>query len=155
MMTIYWPIVSIWNLFIQISLSRLKIFLKWIYLIGFCFQLQIYVYEEASSKLQEELIEITTNEELKIKFKGGSQQFWLQKQIPTLYPQFWAIVQKFLIPFSTSYLVERGFSVVTNLLTTKRNRLQIIDHGDLWLLLTKLNPNIEKLMEKYRVHPFH
>ncbi|CAG9794244.1 unnamed protein product [Diatraea saccharalis] len=39
-----------------------------------------------SSQLEEELIELTTNEELKIKFKNGYQEFWLQKPISQLYP---------------------------------------------------------------------
>jgi len=36
-----------------------------------------------------------------------------------------AVVQTFLIAFPSSYLVERGFSAVINLLTKKRQRLQI------------------------------
>ena len=74
---------------------------------------------EDSPQLQEELMEVTTNDELKFKFKSGYQQFWLQKEIPTAYPQIWAVIQKLLIAFPSSYLVERGFSVVTNLLTKK------------------------------------
>ncbi|XP_034642709.1 SCAN domain-containing protein 3-like [Trachemys scripta elegans] len=110
---------------------------------------------EESPKLQEELIEVTTNEELKFKFKDDYLQFWLQKQIPTLYPGLWAIVQKFLIAFPSSYLVERRFSVVTNLLTKKRNRLQIANCGDLRMLLTKIEPNINKLIAAHQVHPSH
>lgn len=74
---------------------------------------------EESPQLQEELMEVTTNDELKFKFKSGYQQFWLQKEIPTAYPEIWAVIQKFLIAFPSSYLVERGFSAVTNLLTKK------------------------------------
>lgn len=48
-----------------------------------------------SAKLEEALIEVTTNEELKLKFKEGYQVFWLQKQIPILYPGLWAVVQTF------------------------------------------------------------
>ncbi|XP_053894463.1 SCAN domain-containing protein 3-like, partial [Malaclemys terrapin pileata] len=110
---------------------------------------------EESPNLQEELIEVTTNEEFKFKFKDGYQQLWLQKQIPTLYPGLWAIVQKFLIAFPSSYLVESGFSAVTNLLTRKRNRLQIANRGDLRMLLTKIEPNINKLIAAHQVHPSH
>ena len=46
-----------------------------------------------SSQLEEELIELTTNEELKIKFKNGYKEFWLQKPISKLYPGLWSIVQ--------------------------------------------------------------
>nr|CAH7720003.1 unnamed protein product [Callosobruchus chinensis] len=42
----------------------------------------------------------------------------------------------------SSYLVKRGFSAVTNFLTKKRNRLDIISRGDLRLTLTKLTPNV-------------
>ncbi|XP_050520167.1 SCAN domain-containing protein 3-like [Daktulosphaira vitifoliae] len=108
-----------------------------------------------SPKLEEELIELSTNEELKFKFKEGYQTFWLQKQIPLLYPGLWAIVQTFLIAFPSSYLVERGFSAVTNLLTKKRQRLQITNRGDLRMLLTKIEPNIHQLLAKHQVHPSH
>jgi len=64
--------------------------------------------------LEEELIELITYEELKIKFKSGYQEFLLQKPISTLYPGIWKMVQKFLIAFSSSYLAERGFSAVAN-----------------------------------------
>lgn len=65
-----------------------------------------------SPQLEEELIELITNEEIKIKFKNGYQEFWLQKPIPQLYPGLWSIVQRFLIAFPSSYLCERGFSAV-------------------------------------------
>ncbi|CAH2003092.1 unnamed protein product [Acanthoscelides obtectus] len=36
--------------------------------------------------MQEELTELSTNEELKVQFKNGYQQFWLQNNIPVTYP---------------------------------------------------------------------
>ncbi|KAF0713483.1 SCAN domain-containing protein 3-like, partial [Aphis craccivora] len=39
-----------------------------------------------SSQLEEQLLELTTNEEIKFKFKNGYQEFWLQKPIMELYP---------------------------------------------------------------------
>ncbi|CAH1985764.1 unnamed protein product [Acanthoscelides obtectus] len=76
-------------------------------------------------------------------FKNGYQQFWLQNNIPVTYPILWNIVRKFLISFPSSYLVERGFSAVTNFLTKKRNRLDIISRGDIRLTLTKLTQNVD------------
>lgn len=105
--------------------------------------------------LQEEFIELSTNEELKIKLKNGYQEFWLQRQIPILYPALWAEVKKFIIAFPSTYLAEKGFSMVTNLLTKKRNRLSIVDRGDLRLLLTKIEPNIDKLVSTHQTHPSH
>ena len=47
----------------------------------------------AGSSQLEELIKLTTNEELKIKFKNGYKEFWLPKPISKLYPGLWSIVQ--------------------------------------------------------------
>ncbi|KAH1009085.1 hypothetical protein HUJ04_001503 [Dendroctonus ponderosae] len=74
-----------------------------------------YETEEANVVLQEELRELSTNEELKVKLKKGYQTFWLQAEISEKYPGLWEIVRK----FSSSYLVERSFSAVTSLLTKK------------------------------------
>ncbi|XP_067417820.1 SCAN domain-containing protein 3-like [Emydura macquarii macquarii] len=111
--------------------------------------------EESDIALQEELIEISTNEELKVQFKKGYQQFWLQKNVAVTYPALWSIARKFLIAFPSSYLVERGFSAVTNLLTKQRNRLQITERGDLRLYLSHLTPNIKQLLSEHQVHPSH
>ncbi|KRY28051.1 hypothetical protein T01_11062, partial [Trichinella spiralis] len=51
---------------------------------------------------------------LKLKFKNGYHSFWLQHQIADLYIGLWAMVRK-LLAFPSSYLVERGFIVVTDL----------------------------------------
>ncbi|CAH1991093.1 unnamed protein product, partial [Acanthoscelides obtectus] len=95
--------------------------------------------EETNVIIQEELTELSTNEELEVQFKNGYQQFWLQNNIPVTYPVLWNIARKFLISFPSSYLVERGFSAVTNLLTKKRNRLDIISRGDLRLTPYKID----------------
>ncbi|KAJ8734763.1 hypothetical protein PYW08_014013 [Mythimna loreyi] len=108
-----------------------------------------------SPQLEEELIELTTNEEIKIKFNNGYQEFWLQKQIPQLYPGLWSIVQRFLIAFQSSYLYELGFSAVTTLLTKKRNRLLVTERGDLRLFLSKLEPDINKFIKQHQIHPSH
>ena len=111
--------------------------------------------EEADVQLQEELLGISTNEELKVRFKKGYQLFWLQKDIPSTYPTLWNIARKFLIAFPSSYLVERGFSAVINLLTKKRNKLDITNRGDLRLNLSKLEPNIDHLLSNHQAHPSH
>jgi hypothetical protein len=112
--------------------------------------------EESDVMLQEELNGISTDEEPKVQFRKGYQQFWLQRDIPVTYPALWAIARKFLIAFPSSYLVERGFSVVANLLTKKKkNRLEITSRGDLRLSLTNLKPNIENMLLKHQVHPSH
>ena len=54
-------------------------------------------------------------------FEQGYHKLWLQKQIPILYSALWVIVQKLLTAFPSS----REFSVVMNLITKNRNRLEI------------------------------
>ncbi|CAH1996675.1 unnamed protein product [Acanthoscelides obtectus] len=44
--------------------------------------------EETNVIIQEELTELTTNEELKVQFKNGYQQFWLQTTYPLLIPYY-------------------------------------------------------------------
>ncbi|KAG0437969.1 SCAN domain-containing protein 3 [Dictyocoela muelleri] len=100
------------------------------------------IQTEKSVELQEELLEIQSDAEIKFKFKFGYQNFWLQKKIAINYSKTWAVVQKILLPFPSSYLVERGFSVVTKLITDKRSRLKITERGDLRLILTKIKPRM-------------
>ncbi|KRZ16569.1 SCAN domain-containing protein 3 [Trichinella zimbabwensis] len=106
--------------------------------------------DEIEMELEEELIELQTNEELKPKFKNGYHFFWLQKQISDLYPGLWRMVRKFLLAFPSSYLVERGFSVVTDFLTNKRSR-----RGDLRLFLTNIESNVDRLVAMHQHHPSH
>jgi len=110
---------------------------------------------EESISVQEELIELSSNEELKPMFDKGYDKYWLQKEIPALYPALWIYVQKLLISFPSTYLVERGFSAVMNLITKKRNRLNISTRGDLRLLLTNIQPDIDELISRHQAHPSH
>nr|CAH7716686.1 unnamed protein product [Callosobruchus chinensis] len=97
------------------------------------------VTEETNFIIQEELTELSTNEELK--------QFWLQNNIPLNVGimEYSEEIFNFL-----SIVIRRGFSAVTNLLTKKRNRLDIISQRDL-----KLMPNVDNVLLKHQVHPSH
>lgn len=44
---------------------------------------------EETDVILQELIGISTNEELKVQFRKGYQQFWLQRDIPITYPALW------------------------------------------------------------------
>ena len=61
----------------------------------------------------------------------------------------------FFIAFPISYLVKRGFSTVSRLLTKQRNKLTITERGDLKLLLTKLHPDVDSLIAMHQAHPSH
>nr|XP_049579058.1 protein FAM200A-like [Syngnathus scovelli] len=110
---------------------------------------------EETGVAEEELISIQNDIELRPKFKKSYQDFWLQKKISDCYQVLWNKVKMYLIAFPTSYLVERGFSAVTLLLSKQRNRLKITDRGDLRLLLSEFQPDVEKLMSLHQAHPSH
>ena len=61
----------------------------------------------------------------------------------------------YFIAFPTSYLVERSFSAVALLLSKQRNRLKITDRGDLRLLLSEFQPDVEKLVSLHQAHSSH
>lgn len=64
--------------------------------------------------------------------------------------------KQFLIAFLLSYLVERGFSVVTDLFIEKRNAFDIVERCDLRLQLVTIEPDvIMKLIKDRRIYPLH
>ena len=71
------------------------------------------------------------------------------------YSLIWNELRAWVLPFPTSYVVEKGFSVVTLLLSKQRNRLSISKRGILRLYLTKTSPNMKKLIEDHQAHPSH
>uniref|UniRef100_A0A5S6Q6W4 HAT C-terminal dimerisation domain-containing protein n=1 Tax=Trichuris muris TaxID=70415 RepID=A0A5S6Q6W4_TRIMR len=95
--------------------------------------------------LQEELIDLQSNEEIKARMKRSYEYFWLHEKIPAPYPALWAAMKRLLIAIASSSVVERGFSVVTDLVTKKRNRLEVVNRGDLRLRVTSMRPNVERI----------
>lgn len=113
------------------------------------------ISNEETGMVEEELISLQNDIELRPKFKKSYQDFWLQKNISDRYPSLWNKVKMYFIAFPTSYLVERGFSAVTQLLSKQRNRLKITERGDLRLLLSAFQPDVEKLISLHQAHPSH
>lgn len=69
-----------------------------------------------SNPVKEQLIELTTNEELQIKFSNGYQEF------PNCTGSYGRLVKEF-----PSCLCEGGFSSIATLLTKIRNRVQLLN----------------------------
>ena len=107
---------------------------------------------EVPTHREEELVSLQNDEDLKPKFRTSYQAFWMQTAIPKRYPTLLKDIKFFFIAFPTSYLVERGYSVVSRLLTRQRNKLNITEHGDLKLLLTNLH---DCLIAMHQAHPSH
>ena len=60
----------------------------------------------------------------------------------------------YFIAFLRLYFVEWGFSAVALLLSKQRNRLEITERGDLRLLLSEFQPDVQKLVSLHQVtHP--
>ena len=105
---------------------------------------------------QEEVLEMQFDEESKTNYdNGGYQKLWQNKKLTDCYPNMWKMVRNLLLPFPTSYLVESGFIAVNNIITKHRNRLRINERGDLRLLLTKIEPDIEYLVSQHQAQGSH
>ncbi|XP_076372972.1 zinc finger BED domain-containing protein 5-like [Tachypleus tridentatus] len=103
--------------------------------------------------LQEPLIELQSDEIMRAKFKDGKYNVWKTNDVATKYPLLWDKAQLYVIAFPTSYLVESGFSRVSQLLSKARNRLDIVKRGD--LRLSSMEPDIKKLAEQHQPQGSH
>ncbi|XP_067138659.1 zinc finger BED domain-containing protein 5-like [Centruroides vittatus] len=104
---------------------------------------------------QEELAELQSDESVITLFNIKGAMAWLCDETEEKYPNTTKCARKLLLPFPSSYLAECGFRAVSDLLTKKRNRLDITQRGDLRLTLTKLEPGIKSLCKKHQVHKSH
>jgi len=107
------------------------------------------------SELQESLIELQNDHSAQIRFKRGFEIMWLNNHTINKYTELWERAKLFLVAFPTSYLVESGFSRMLQLQIKERNRLEITKRGDLRLALTKLKPDIEKIVSHHQAQGSH
>lgn len=106
--------------------------------------------------LAEELTDLKHSVESQVHFRQcGYCDFWIREDTRNLYPQLWNAVKLLIIAFPTSYLVEKGFSAVVQLVTKQRNRLEISERGDLRLCLSNIEPDIVKLMQSHQAQGSH
>lgn len=84
--------------------------------------------------IQEELIELQNDNDLKDTFESGTnlEELWCRKAIS--YPNVREIALRYLVLFSTTYLCEQGFSTLLLIKNKQRNRLSF--GSDLRLALT-------------------
>ena len=106
--------------------------------------------------IQEEFSDIKHDMDAIRRFeKGGYNALWNDADMLTKYPLLWQRVKLLMIAFPTSYLVEMGFSKVNNLLTNKRNKLNVTSGSDPRLALTKFKPDVENLCRQHQTQPSH
>ena len=94
---------------------------------------------------QYELAELQSNKVLESAFRNKGTSMWLANEVGIKYPRCSLQAKKNTRAFP---LIECGFSAVNNLVTAKRNRLEITQRGDLRLKLTSLEPQIKKLCSR-------
>ena len=100
----------------------------------------------------EVLVDLTSHCELKIAFQKQSMpEFWLHLQ-----DEFKILSEKaklVLLPFSTTYLCEAGFSAYIGTKTKYRSRLNA--EPDICLQLSSIEPKIRKLCKKVQPQVSH
>ena len=107
---------------------------------------------EVPTHLEEELVSLQNDEDLKPKFKPLTKPFGCKQRSQNA-TQTCRKTSSFFIAFPTSSLVKRGFSAVSRLLTKQRNKLNITERDDLRLLLTNLHPDVDSLIAMHQAHP--
>ena len=111
------------------------------------------VLEENLSALEQELlIELSCDDTLKSTFRGQTLlDFWMQRR--SEYPALSGKAVRFLIPFATTYLCEKGFSSLASIKTKYRSRLDA--EPSLRLKLTAIDPDIVALCSQSHAYPSH
>ena len=88
-------------------------------------------------------------------FKYKGVFVWFDQCVSTRYPRIFKKAEYFLLPFPTIYHVESAFSVVNDLLTKKRNRLDVTKRGDLRLRLSQIQPDVKSLAAAHQAQRSH
>ena len=99
-------------------------------------------------KEEEELIDIRNNGNIKLLHREMPlDEFWIkiQNEYPNIGEK--ALVILLLLQFSTTYLCETAFSVLTNLKTRKRERLLVVEE-EMRVALSNVRPNIKRIFAK-------
>ena len=117
-----------------------------------------FVYDPSSKQQlsileEEELINIRNDGTLKLEYLDMSlESFWIK--IEKEHPHLAIKAQKILLQFSTSYLCELGFSVLTNIKTKKRSRLLGVEE-EMRVCLSSVPPNIERICKSRQAQVSH
>lgn len=105
-----------------------------------------------SAANEAQLIDLSCDGAFRDKFSESSlSTFWLNAA--AVFSELSDIALSILLPFSTTYLCEAGFSALTAMKIKYRNRLCTDD--DMRLCLTCLKPRIDLLVNNMQAHPSH
>ena len=102
--------------------------------------------------LKEELIDIRNDGNIKLLHrKMPLDEFWIK--IQNEYSNIEEKTLVILLQFSTTYLCETAFSVLTNLKTRKRERLLVVEEE--MRVTSNVRPNIERICAKNQAQISH
>ncbi|KAK7901480.1 hypothetical protein WMY93_018249 [Mugilogobius chulae] len=105
-----------------------------------------------TSRERDSLVELSCDSSLKLIFtQMHLVHFWMH--VYAEYMDLGSKALRFLMPFTTTYLCETGFSSLVALKTKYRNRLDV--GSDLRLKLTTIQPDIGTLAAAMQHHPSH
>ena len=102
--------------------------------------------------LENQIIELSCDKTYEMKLKNENiVVFWCA--VYKEYPELSLNAIKKLLPFPTTYLCEKGFSIMANIKTKKRNRLDVTH--DMRISLSDILPQWEVLCKNIQNQPSH
>lgn len=108
--------------------------------------------ESLSLEEKEALIELSCDGSLQTELKNvGLCEFWLRRK--TEYTSLSTKAIKFLLPFTTTYLCETGFSAMLTIKNKYRTKLNL--EPDLRLKLTTIEPDMQMLVSSVQAQRSH
>lgn len=107
------------------------------------------------NRMKAQIIDIVSDGSLENVFKKESLvKFWVQAE--SEYPEVGYLAIKFLMPFTTTWMCEAGFSAVTYLKSKYRNNLETIALcANLRIALSPIRSRIDELVDKKQTQPSH
>ena len=108
--------------------------------------------EDVPEAIQEEFIELTNDSFAKDEFRTCNlEEFWVKMQ--RCCPRLGIHALNILVPFSSFYLCECGFSALLTMKSKIWNQLDV--KSDIHFALSTTSPDIEKLIAKKQGQPSH
>ncbi|KAM4604703.1 SCAN domain-containing protein 3-like [Polymixia lowei] len=106
------------------------------------------------SHLESQLLDVSTDNTLKRQWgKVDLGSFWIV--VSKEYPHLAMRAVKLLLPFTTTYLCESGFSIVATTKTKARNRLRVSLEATLRVSLSPIPPRLDLIMSERQAQMSH
>lgn len=104
-------------------------------------------------ELQMELCDIMAD----VRMKESAKVNWVDAGLENCekYKATFNIVEPFIINLPTSYLAEKGFSIVLHSFTKQRSKMRLQSNPEIRLRLTKLTPRISELITRKQAQGSH